>query len=509
MDKHYKASDVEAISHKIWEEHGLFKTKPLGSEAEIFTVLMPPPNVTGSLHLGHALTFSIQDALIRWKRMLGAYTMWQPGSDHAGIATQNRVTQHLTSEGLDVRSLSREQLLEQIWDWKHKYSHTIVKQLQALGSSAQWDRHRFTMDEDFSKSVVVAFNKLYEQGLISRSKTLVNWDTQLQTAISDLEIVQKEEKGFLYYIKYETEAGPIEIATTRPETLFADTAIAVHPNDERFADFIGKSAKTPITQRSIPIIADHHAQPDKGSGAVKITPAHDFNDFAVGKRHDLPIINLLNKNGTLNENAPEEFQGRNIQSARNLILQKLEASGALIRTEKCVHNVPYGDRSLTVIEPLLTDQWFVNTKTMAQKVLDALDRKDITFFPERWESVFRQWLTNIQPWCISRQIYWGHRIPVWWFDDTTFFVAESKEEAEKKAYDHFKKHVTLTQDPDVLDTWFSSGLWPFATLGWPENTNLLERHFPSSTLVTGFDIIFFLGRTYGYDVLTIYGKNTI
>ncbi len=490
MDKNYLAQSVEKLSQEIWEKNGLFQYKHENSQ-NVFTVLMPPPNVTGSLHLGHALTFSIQDSIVRWKRMLGYHTLWQPGSDHAGIATQTRVTQHLTEKGINVRNLSREEMLEQIWDWKHKYSHTIIEQLKALGSSAQWDRLRFTMDDHFSEAVTTAFNTLYEQGLIYRSKTLVNWDTELKTAISDLEIVAKEQKGTLYYIHYATDFGPLQVATTRPETLFADTALAVHPSDERYKHLIGQEASIPIIHRKIPIIADHHAQADKGSGVVKITPAHDFNDYAVGQRHNLPVINILTPHGTLCGDIPEDLKDLTIKDARVKTLEKLYAEGAMAKEEECVQSIPYGDRSHTVIQPFLTNQWFINTKPMAEKVLKVFEQEQIEFFPKRWGSIFKKWLVDIQPWCISRQIYWGHRIPVWWADESTFFVAHSQEEAQEKATKHFGKPVTLTQDTDVLDTWFSSGLWPFATLGWPQNTSELETHLPSSTLVTGFDIIFF------------------
>ena len=490
MDKTYNSSSIEALCKKIWEDCGLFKASQHITDREIFTIMMPPPNVTGSLHVGHALTFSIQDALVRWNRMHAHNVLWQPGTDHAGIATQTRVIQHLQDQNINTQALTRDELVEHIWKWKDQYSHTIIDQLKALGSSAQWDRLRFTMDPGFSDAVIHAFNTLYDQGLIYRAQALVNWDTKLQTAISDLEIIQKDHTGTLYYLNYQTDHGPVPVATTRPETLFGDTALAVHPQDERYQHLIGQQATIPLIHKKIPIIGDIHAQPDKGSGVVKITPAHDFNDYAVGKRHNLTQINILNKDGTLNNSTPDYVQGKTIQQARKIVLTHLHDSKTVVKEEKHKHSVPYGDRSNTVIEPMLMDQWFVDAKPMADKALAEFRANNIQFFPERWGKTFEQWLENIQPWCVSRQISWGHRIPVWWYGDQ-FFVARTEEEAKEKAAKALNKPVELTQDPDVLDTWFSSGLWPFATLGWPQTTPELEQHFPSSLLITGFDIIFF------------------
>lgn len=487
MNKHYKASEIEQKCHDLWDQHNVNTYKTPQSSCA-FTIMMPPANVTGSLHVGHALTFTLQDILIRFHRMQQRDILWQPGTDHAGIATQARVTQDLKEKGIDASTLSREDLLHHIWAWKNTHSHVILEQLKTLGASAQWERTRFTMDEDLSFSVTHAFVELHKQGLVFRKKTLVNWDTKLQTAISDLEIVTKEQKGTLYHIAYTTPLGPLIAATTRPETIFGDTALAVHPEDERYQSFIGKTATIPLCGKSIPIIADRHADPTKGSGVVKITPAHDFNDYRVGLQHDLPMVNILTPQGTLNEAVPKEFQGMSITAARKAVLHALGDS--LVQEETHKYNVPYGDRSHTVIEPFLTDQWFVDAKPMAQKALDAFKAGRVRFFPERWGHIFTQWLENIQPWCVSRQITWGHRIPVWWGPDGAYFVAHDEDSAAKLAQEHYGKDVTLQQDNDVLDTWFSSGLWPFATLGWPKHAPPSE-HFPSSVLVTGFDIIFF------------------
>ena len=487
MHKHYQAAFIEKKCRNLWDQHKVNAYRaPQGAQA--FTIMMPPANVTGSLHVGHALTFTLQDILIRFHRMQQRDILWQPGTDHAGIATQARVTQDLHEKGINAHALSREQLLQHIWDWKNTHSHIILDQLKTLGASAQWERTRFTMDEGLSSSVTHAFIQLHQQGLVFRKKTLVNWDTKLQTAVSDLEIISREQKGTLYHIAYNTPHGPLVVATTRPETLFGDTALAVHPEDTRYQKFIGQNATIPLSNKTIPIIADHHADPEKGSGVVKITPAHDFNDYQVGQRHNLPMVNILTSQGTLNNAVPEAFQGLSVSSARKAVIQALGAS--IVQEEPCKHSVPYGDRSNTVIEPFLTDQWFVNTKPMAQKALDAFKAGRVKFFPERWGHIFTQWLENIQPWCVSRQITWGHRVPVWWSDDTTYFVAPNHEAAQESARAHYGKNMELQQDNDVLDTWFSSGLWPFATLGWPEKTPPSE-HFPSNVLVTGFDIIFF------------------
>ena len=489
MNKHYQASHIEQKCRDLWEHHKVntYSTPQHGGDR--FTIMMPTANVTGSLHVGHALTFTLQDTLIRFHRMQQRHVLWQPGTDHAGIATQARVTQDLKDRGINAGALSREELLKHIWEWKDTHSHIILDQLKTLGASAQWERTRFTMDDDLSHSVTHAFLQLHKQGLIFRKKTLVNWDTKLQTAISDLEIVSREQKGSLYHIAYNTPKGPLVVATTRPETLFGDTALAVHPEDTRYQAFIGQSATIPLSGKSIPIIADHHADPEKGSGVVKITPAHDFNDYHVGQRHNLPMVNILTPQGTLNDKVPQKFQGLSVTAARRAVIQDLGQS--LIKEESYKNTVPYGDRSNTVIEPFLTDQWFVDAKPMARKALDAFNTGHVRFFPERWGHIFTQWLENIQPWCISRQITWGHRIPVWWTKDHSHhFAANNAEAAHALARAHYGKDVELVQDNDVLDTWFSSGLWPFATLGWPTHTPPAE-HFPSSVLVTGFDIIFF------------------
>ena len=462
---------------------------------EYFSILMPPPNVTGSLHLGHALTYTLQDILVRYNRQRGKDTYWQPGLDHAGIATQLVVEKWLEEKGIDCKSLSNEEFIEKVWEWKEQSSNSIVSQQKALGCSAPWDYSRFTMDEGFIKSVIEAFVRLYKDGLIYKDNRLVNWDTKLETAISDLEIKNVEENGTLWYINYKIENKDqyITVATTRPETMFGDVALAVNSEDPRYKDLIGQYAYIPYTDRKIPIISDEHADMEKGSGCVKITPAHDFNDFEVGKRHNSENITILDKHGHLlnNELIPEFIRGLYLKKARKLLLEKLKNDGLLVKEEQIKHFVPYGDKSGTVIEPMITEQWFLNAKELSKKAIEAVKTGKMKFYPYKWKNTFFDWMNNIQPWCISRQIKWGHRIPAWYGPNGEIIVARNEEEAIIEAEKLGIDNNSLTRDNDVLDTWFSSSLWPFATMGWPNSSELLDKYFPTSTIITGFDIIFF------------------
>ncbi len=489
LDKTFDPKNIENRHYEDWEESGAFKCTPQ-SDAAPYTIMMPPPNVTGSLHMGHALNTTLQDLLTRYYRMNGRDALWQPGTDHAGIATQMVVERMLDKEGISRHELGREKFLERVWDWKAESGGTIVKQMRALGATPDWDRERFTMDEGLSKAVRKVFVQLYKEGLIYKDKRLVNWDTKLLTSISDLEVESKDQKGKMWHIRYPIEGAVerfITVATTRPETLLGDTAVAVNPEDERYKDLIGSSVSLPLTDRLIPIIADEHADPESGSGAVKITPAHDFNDYEVGKRHDLPMINILDVNGHLNENAPEKYQGMERFKARKAILAELEELDFLVKVESIQHTVPYGDRSGTIIEPYLTDQWYVDAKTMAEPAIKAVETGEMEFVPKQWENTYYAWMRDIQPWCISRQLWWGHQIPAWYDADGNVYVAESEKEAQEQA----GEGIELTRDDDVLDTWFSSALWPFSTLGWPDKTPELEKYYQTDVLLTGFDIIFF------------------
>ena len=488
----YDPSESERRIYNTWESEGFFK--PTGVGDERFSIVMPPPNVTGSLHMGHALNTTLQDILVRYQRMKGKDVLWQPGTDHAGIATQMVVERNLAAEsGLDRKSLGRETFIEEIWKWKEKSGGAITEQLRRLGASCDWSRERFTMDDGLSEAVVKVFVDLYNDGLIYKDKRLVNWDPGLKTAISDLEVIQKEIEGNLWYIKYpfeEDSKNSIIIATTRPETMFGDTAIAVHPDDERYKKLIGKKIIIPVVNRVIPIIEDEYADPEQGSGAVKITPAHDFNDFEVGKRNNLEMISILDINGDLNDNTPKEWQGLDRFEARELLLEKLEDDGYLVRAEPYLNSVPHGDRSNVIIEPYLTDQWYVDAKTLANPAIENVKNGETKFIPENWSKTYFEWMNNIQPWCISRQLWWGHRIPAWYTDEGEVIVAKSEDEAKiiaKEKYGNDK----ISRDEDVLDTWFSSALWPFSTLDWPNDVNDLDRFYPTSLLITGFDIIFF------------------
>ncbi len=489
LEKTFDPIAIEEKHYKDWEESGSFACD-VQSDKVPYTIMMPPPNVTGSLHMGHALNTALQDLLTRYHRMKGRDALWQPGTDHAGIATQMVVERKLDAEGTSRHDLGRDKFLERVWDWKAESGGTIVKQMRALGATPDWERERFTMDEGLSKAVGKVFVQLYKEGLIYKDKRLVNWDTKLLTSISDLEVEAKDQKGKMWHIRYPIE-GKVEefitVATTRPETIFGDSAVAVNPDDERYQHLIGKSVSLPISNRLVPIIADEHADPEAGTGAVKITPAHDFNDYDVGKRHDLPMVNILDKHGHLNENVPEAYQGMERFKARKLILKELEDLDFLVEIETIKHTVPYGDRSGTIIEPLLTDQWYVDAKTMAQPAIKAVEDGDTVFVPKQWENTYYAWMRDIQPWCISRQLWWGHQIPAWYDENGNIFVAETEAEAQAEA----GEGVVLTRDPDVLDTWFSSALWPFSTLGWPEKTPELEKYYTTDVLLTGFDIIFF------------------
>ena len=494
LDKTFDPASIEDKRYKEWEDEGLFAAHPESNMAP-FTVMMPPPNVTGSLHMGHALNMTLQDVLTRFNRMKNKDALWQPGTDHAGIATQMVVERMLDAEGKSRKELGREEFLKQVWQWKEKSGGTIVNQLRRLGTTPDWERERFTMDEGLSKAVRKVFVQLYKEGLIYRDQRLVNWDPKLHTAVSDLEVEQKEQKGHMWHIRYPIEGEQerfITVATTRPETMLGDTAIAVHPDDERFKDLVGKFAVLPIANRSIPIIADEYSNPEKGSGAVKITPAHDFNDFEVGKRHDLPMINVFDESACMNENAPEAYQGLDRYDARKKVLQELEELDLLVEIEDIKHTVPYDEKSKSVvIEPFLTEQWYVNAEVLAQPAIEAVKSGKIEFVPKQYENMFFSWMDNIQPWCISRQLWWGHRIPAWFGPEGTVYVAETEEEAKEDARKQWGEDVILEQDADVLDTWFSSALWPFSTLGWPDKTPELEKYYPGDVLITGFDIIFF------------------
>ena len=492
MDKRFDSNYIEKKWYKRWLESGAFASNNQ-SPKEPYVIMMPPPNVTGSLHIGHALTFTIQDILIRFHRMQGLDVLWQPGTDHAGIATQMVVERELAKSNLTRHSLGRDKFVEKVWEWKEKSGGEITNQLRALGASPDWEKERFTMDEGLSKAVISVFVKLYKEGLIYRDKRLVNWDPKLLTAISDLEVEQKEVEGKFWYFKYPLENSDefLTIATTRPETMLGDTAVAVNPDDERYIHLKGKYVILPIINRRIPIIFDNYSDPEKGSGAVKITPAHDFNDFEVGKRHGLDMINIFDANASINENGGEDFIGLDRFDARKKVLEILKAQNLYIKEEKIVHTVPHGDRSNVVVEPWLMDQWYVDAYKLAQPAIKAVKNKKTKFVPANWDKTFFEWMNNIQPWCVSRQLWWGHRIPAWFGPDDKIFVEHNQLDAEKAAELHYGKKVKLIQDEDVLDTWFSSALWPFSTLGWPDNTKDLKKYYPTNVLVTGFDIIFF------------------
>src|SRR3954470_17876499 len=494
LPKTFDPAEIEARWYARWENEGLFR--PERPEAEPFTIVIPPPNVTGSLHIGHALDITLQDVLVRHARLQGKDALWVVGTDHAGIATQMVVERTIAGQGLTRQNLGREKFLDIVWDWKATSGGAITRQLRRLGASCDWANERFTMDPGFSAAVTKVFVQLYREGLLYRDKRLVNWDPKFGTAISDLEVETKEVQGHFWHLKYPFEdcSGFIHVATTRPETMLADMAVAVHPTDERYAASVGKAIRHPITGRLIPLITDEHADPELGSGAVKITPGHDFNDFEVGRRAGwkaTDMLNMLDAEGRVVQTRdgliPEELVGLDRFEARKRVVEMLEAEGLLERVEDRVIQIPYGDRSGAVIEPWLTDQWYVDAATLAKPAIEAVRTNDIRVVPKSWEKTWFNWLENIQPWCVSRQLWWGHQIPAWYDDKGRAYVAETEAEAQIEA----GEGVTLRRDPDVLDTWFSSALWPFATLGWPEQTETLKRHYPNDVLISGFDIIFF------------------
>jgi len=494
LDKTFRPAEVEQKHYDRWEESGAFACgTPV--DGDPYTIVIPPPNVTGSLHMGHALNNTLQDILIRFERMRGRDVLWQPGTDHAGIATQMVVERQLAEEGnVGRREMGREAFIKRVWEWKAESGGTITRQLRRLGASCDWSRERFTMDEGLSRAVLKVFVQLYKEGLIYKDKRLVNWDPKLETAISDLEVDQRETKGHLWYFNYPVEGESdrfITVATTRPETMLGDTAVAVHPDDGRYKDLVGKYCVLPLVGRRIPIVADDYADPEQGSGAVKITPAHDFNDFEVGRRHDLEMINIFDVTAHLNDEVPEAYRGLERFAARDKVVADLDALGLVDRIEEHVHMVPYGDRGGEPVEPYLTDQWFADAKTLAEPAIRAVEEGRTRFFPENWAKTYFEWMRNIQPWCISRQLWWGHQIPAWYGPDGEVFVEETEDAARAAAEAHYGKAVDLTRDADVLDTWFSSALWPFSTLGWPDETPEVARYYPTDVLVTGFDIIFF------------------
>ena len=505
LDKTYDPREIEARRYPEWENSGAFKAHP-DSPKPPYCIVIPPPNVTGSLHMGHALDNTLQDVLIRWRRMKGDDVLWQPGTDHAGIATQMVVVRNLEQEGIGLavegaakadankKLLNREEFLAKVWEWKAYSGGTITNQLRRLGASADWSRERFTMDEGLSRAVLKVFVDLYKAGLIYKDNRLVNWDPKMLTAISDLEVESREVRGSLWYFKYPIEGSADEfiiVATTRPETMLGDTGVAVHPDDPKWKHLIGKHAILPLVGRRIPIVADEYSDPEKGSGAVKITPAHDFNDFEVGRRHNLEAIGIFDKFARINDKAPEKYLGLDRFEARKKIVAEMEEAGLVEKIEPHSHAVPYGDRGGVPVEPFLTEQWYADAKKLAVGPIAAARDGRVKFVPERGRQEFFRWMENIEPWCISRQLWWGHQIPAWYGPDKKVFVALTESEAKTEAHAHYGKDEPLVRDPDVLDTWFSSALWPFSTLGWPDKTPELAKYYPTSVLVTGWDILFF------------------
>ncbi len=489
MEKTYNPEQIESKYRSLWEGENLFSSDLNSTSPNAYCIMLPPPNVTGSLHMGHAFQHTIMDILTRYHRGKGEQTLWQPGTDHAGIATQMVVERQLAAKDITRHDVGREKFIEKIWDWKEQSGGTITSQMRRMGASVDWEKERFTMDDGLSNAVKKVFIQLHKEGLIYRGKRLVNWDPVLHTAVSDLEVISTEEQGSLWHMRYPiTDTDEVMVvATTRPETMLGDSAVAVHPDDERYAHLVGKTINLPLTDRKIPIIADDYVDMDFGTGCVKITPAHDFNDYEMGQRHNLEIINILTDDAKINDTVKSTYTGMDRFVARKQIVKDLDEQGLLEKIDPHKLMVPRGDRSNAVIEPYLTDQWFVKVAPLAQPAIDAVKKGEIRFIPENWDKTYYNWMENIEDWCISRQIWWGHRIPAWYDENGNIFVADSLEEAQKQA----GEGVTLRQDEDVLDTWFSSALWPFSTLGWPEKTPDLARFYPTDVLVTGFDIIFF------------------
>ncbi len=488
MNKTYQPKEIEQRVYERWEENGYFA--PQG-DGDRYCIMIPPPNVTGTLHMGHGFGDTIQDALVRYHRMRGCRTLWQPGMDHAGIATQMVVERLLNNEGTSRRDLGRDEFVKRVWQWKDESGGQISQQTRRLGASVDWQHERFTMDDGLSAAVKEVFVKLHEEGLIYRGKRLVNWDPVMHTALSDLEVLSADEDGHLWHFRYPLASGKghLVVATTRPETMLGDSAVAVHPDDERYKSLVGEEIVLPIVGRRIPIIADNYVDPEFGTGCVKITPAHDFNDYEIGRRHDLPMLNILTDNAALNDSVPEDYRGLDRFEARKKIVAEFEQLKLLDKIEAYVVKIPRGDRSHAVVEPYLTDQWYVKVEPLAKPAIEAVESGKIKFVPENWSKTYFEWMYNIQDWCISRQLWWGHRIPAWYDDDGKVYVGYSEEDVREK--NNLGDDISLRQDEDVLDTWFSSALWPFSTLGWPEKTDRLEDFYPGNVLVTGFDIIFF------------------
>ncbi|MEK6555352.1 MAG: valine--tRNA ligase, partial [Bdellovibrionota bacterium] len=487
LSDRYSPQEVEKNISQFWLSHGYFKSSDKSTKAP-FAIMLPPPNVTGQLHIGHALNHTMQDILTRWKRMSGFNALWLPGTDHAGIATQNVVEKELAKEKISRRDMGREAFVEKVWEWKEKYGSRIVEQMKYLGDSCDWDRFAFTLDENLSKAVRKVFVDLYNKGLIYRGTRLINWSPKLESALSDLEVEYKEIRGHLYHIAYQVMGNDqtLVVATTRPETLLGDGALAVHPEDERYAKLIGKKVKLPLTGREIPILADSFVDKEFGSGVVKITPGHDFNDYEVGLRHKLPQINILNRDGTLNENGAA-YKGLKTQEARKKILEDLKEQGLLIKEEPHTHQVGHCSRSGVVAEPLLSEQWFLKMETLARPAISVVENGTVSFEPEAWTKTYLHWMHNIKDWCVSRQLWWGHRIPAWYCNDCKHITVSEVDAKECQKC----KSKNIRQEEDVLDTWFSSALWPFSTLGWPNKTEALKTFYPTDVLVTGHDIIFF------------------
>ncbi|MFC1547407.1 valine--tRNA ligase [Candidatus Neomarinimicrobiota bacterium] len=493
LGKVYEPGRVESKWYKHWEEQDYFKPAESSTE-DTFTIVIPPPNVTGILHVGHVLNNTIQDILVRRARMRGVATVWLPGTDHASIATEAKIVEKLTEEGTSKAELGREKFLEQAWDWTHKYGGTIIEQLKQLGCSCDWSRTVFTMDDDYSRAVIEVFVRLHDEGLIYRGERLINWDPVSKTALSDEEVIHKETRGHLWYFRYpiKGEESYITVATTRPETMLGDTGVAVNPNDKRYRNYIGKTVMLPLVEREMPVIGDDFVDPEFGTGAVKVTPGHDPNDYDMGERHSLERVNILHPDATLNHNVPDQFQGLDRFEARKAVVKAMDDLGLMEKVEDYVHNVGYSQRTDAMVEPYLSLQWFLKMEEMAKPAKEAVDEGQITFYPDRWVKVYDHWLTHIRDWCISRQLWWGHRIPAWYSSDGKVFVARTDAEAREQAREQYGLEVDLEQDQDVLDTWFSSWLWPFATMGWPETESAdLKRFYPTQDLVTAADIIFF------------------